>query len=398
LKTVTVDPRTPMRRARHRLAVLIGAPLAVAALAWSPGSSSAQAGLSITTPFPSVIVQPGADVQFELTISAQEPVRVDVTLEGLPDGWSASLSGGGNEVQGAFVDADSPATLTLTLDVAPDAASEPVTVTVVGTAGEETARLALDLIPAAGAGGTVNLQTDAPSIRGTSDEPFNFSVTLNNDTPQELAFSLSAAGPRGWEVTAEPSGEAQVATLTVAARSSGTIDVIATAPPQAAAGIYPIAVEAVAGEYRASAELAVEVIGSVALRLTTPDERLSTTANAGAAGEFTVRLVNDGTSPIEAVGLAGSGPSGWEITFEPATVDAVGAGESVDAIATITPSGNAVAGDYVVTLTASNESVSESIDVRVTVETAPVWGAVGMALILAVIAGLVFVFRRYGRR
>jgi uncharacterized membrane protein len=70
----------------------------------------------------------------------------------------------------------------------------------------------------------------------------------------------------------------------------------------------------------------------------------------------------------------------------------------VTATARITPSGNAVAGDYMTTLTATTESASESIDVRVTVETAPIWGIVGVALIVAVIGGLVLVFRRYGRR
>jgi uncharacterized membrane protein len=380
------------------LRTMVALALVIAASATSPTASVAQTGLTITTPFPSVIVQPGADVQFELTISADEPARVDLTLEGLPEGWSASLSGGGNEVQGAFVDAGAPATVTLTVDVAPDAATEQVTVTVVATAGDETARLDLDLIPAAGAGGTVNLSADVPSIRGTTDEPFSFSVTLQNDTPQELVFSLQAVGPQGWDVTAEPSGETQAATLAVAGRSSGQINVTATAPPGAAAGVYPIGVEAVAGEYRAAAELAVEVIGSVELRFTTPDERLSTTANAGAAREFTVLLINQGTAPIEAINLGGSGPTEWEITFEPATIETLAPNESVTATARITPSGNAVAGDYVTSLSATNESVSETIDVRVTVETSPIWGAVGLLLILAVIGGLVLVFRRYGRR
>lgn len=398
MNTVIDQPGARGRLARSASRVAAAALLAVSATATLPSQSQAQAGLSITTPFPSVIVEPGADVQFELTIAADEPARVQLALEGLPAGWSASLSGGGNEVQGVFVDAGSPAAVTLTVDVAPDAASEPVTVTVVASAGDETARLTLDLIPAAGAGGTVNLEANVPAIRGTTEEPFSFTLTLSNDTPQELAFSLNAVGPPGWDVTAEPSGEVQATTLTVEARGSGTVDVTATPPPQATAGTYRIGVEAVSGRYRAVTELAAEVIGSVELRVTTPDERLSTTANAGAARDFTVLLANEGTAPIEAIDLSGSGPTEWEIAFEQATIEALAPGESLTATARITPSGNAVAGDYVVTLTASNESVSESIDVRVTVETSPLWGAVGVALILAVIGGLVLVFRRYGRR
>jgi len=359
---------------------------------------AAESDLTITTPFPSVVVQPGADVQFELTVDAADPTRVDLGLEGLPDGWSASLSGGGNEVQAVFVTPDAPATVNLTLDVAPEAAAEPVTVTVVGEADDQTARLDLQLLPAAGAGGTVNIEPDIPSVRGTSEETFDFNVTLQNDTPQELVFTLEAVGPQGWEVSAEPSADPQAASLTVGARNSEQIAVSATPPPQATAGVYPVRVEAASGEYRAATEVLIELTGSVAPTLTTPDERLSTTANAGSTNEFDVVLVNDGTAPIEAIDLSGTGPGEWEVVFEPATVDQLPPQETLPVTARITPSANAVAGDYVVTLTATSEGVSESIDVRVTVETSPIWGLVGAALILLTLGGLVWVFRRYGRR
>ena len=43
-------------------------------------------------------------------------------------------------------------------------------------------------------------------------------------------------------------------------------------------------------------------------------------------------------------------------------------GASATATATITPSGNAVAGDYNITMTASNDEVNQSIQVRTTVD------------------------------
>ena len=41
---------------------------------------------------------------------------------------------------------------------------------------------------------------------------------------------------------------------------------------------------------------------------------------------------------------------------------------------------------------------NKSADVRVTVETSVIWGVVGLAIIALVVAGLVYVFQRYGRR
>jgi len=71
---------------------------------------------------------------------------------------------------------------------------------------------------------------------------------------------------------------------------------------------------------------------------------------------------------------------------------------SQNVIATIKPAGEAIAGDYVVTFRASSAESSESVEVRVTVETSLIWGIVGLAIIALVIGGLLYVFQRYGRR
>jgi uncharacterized membrane protein len=360
--------------------------------------TAARAGLTITTPFPAVTVQPGASIQFELTVAAEEPSRVDLAVEGVPDGWNVSVSGGGNEVQGVFVDAGAPATVTVTLGIADDAPAGSETITVVGRSEATTARLPLDLTVAASEGGTVSLESDFPSLRGTVDTDFKFNLTLRNDTPGELTFALQAGGPAGWNVTIQPTGETRAASVTVGARGTQRLEVTATPAAQAEAGSYPISVAVSAGEQQATTELGVEVTGSLKMSLTTPDERLNTTANAGAARDFAVVILNEGTTPLTAVDLTGSGPSDWDITFDPATIDAIAPNESATATAHITPSGNAVAGDYQVHMSALSEGANESIDVRVTVETAPIWGMVGIGLVLATLAGMVWVFRRYGRR
>jgi uncharacterized membrane protein len=360
--------------------------------------ASAQAGVTITTPFPAITFQPGANVSFELTVAAQETVRVDLAVEGAPEGWSASLSGGGNEVRSVFVEPDAPAAVTLNVSVPEDAPAETVTLTVTGAAAGETSSLEVDLVPAEGSGGSVGLESDYPSLRGSSDQDFQFNLTLRNDTSQQLTFGLQASGPNGWDVSVQPSGQAQAASVTVDARGTQRLELTATPPPQATAGTYPLLVEAVAGEHVAAAELQVEVTGSVQLRLTTPNEQLNTSANAGSAQDFEVLVVNDGSAPLTNISLTGRGPSEWQIDFDPATIEGLAPGDSASATARITPSGNAVAGDYVVTMTAQTEGVNESMEVRVTVETPPIWGIVGILLIAAALGGLAWVFQRYGRR
>jgi len=66
--------------------------------------------------------------------------------------------------------------------------------------------------------------------------------------------------------------------------------------------------------------------------------------------------------------------------------------------ASIVPSNDAIAGDYVVSFDASAGQVGDSVDIRITIETSPLWGFIGIGLIVAVLAGLWWVFRTYGRR
>jgi len=385
------------RRRTIILAIAAGMLAAVFAVPGAPPIVRAQ-GLLVTAPYPAVSVAPGTTAQFDLNVTADDPVRVDLTIEDVPEGWSTTLRGGGREVSSVFADPTEPPELVLDVSVPEEATAGTTTITVVGRDGADTARLPLDVTVVAADGGEVALTTDVPARRGTAEDTFEFSLELQNDTPQQLTFELQAVGPRGWTVSVEPSGEADATSVTVDARGSQTLTLTATPPPQVSEGAFALRADAVAGEQAAGIDLVAEVTGRVEMELTTPDARLNTTATAGAARELDVVVNNLGTAPLVGLGLSGSGPSEWEITFEPATVENVAPGDSAPVTAIITPSANAVAGDYVVTLEATGEGIDQSVDIRVTVETPPIWGIVGVGLIVLTLAGMVWIFRRYGRR
>jgi uncharacterized membrane protein len=323
---------------------------------------------------------------------------VDISVEGAPDDWASTLRGGGREVSSVFADPDEPPELTLDLDVPEDAQPGSTTITVVGTAGREESRLALEVVVVTGEGGEVAMSTDVPARQGTAEDTLTYSVDLQNETPQQLTFELQAVGPRGWTVSVEPQGEADATSVTVDARGSQALTVEAVPPPQATEGDYVIRVDAVAGDQAVSTELLARITGVVEMTFTTPDQRLNATVTTGSSTSVDVSIVNSGTATLNGLTLTGTGPSDWEITFEPSEITSVAPGDTAAAAATIVPSGNAVAGDYVVTLTASGEGVEETLDIRVTVETSPLWGLVGLGLIALTLGAMVWVFRRYGRR
>ena len=48
--------------------------------------------------------------------------------------------------------------------------------------------------------------------------------------------------------------------------------------------------------------------------------------------------------------------------------------------------------------TGASQTASDTVDIRTTVQTSPIWGFVGIGIIVLVVVGLFLVFRQYGRR
>jgi uncharacterized membrane protein len=389
------DPE-PNRRAGRPLALV-----ALLALLASLGATPVAAAgpLAITTDYPSVSLQPGASASFPLTITVPSAESVSLALSGAPDGWSAALHGGGFVVDSVYVLPDASPELKLDVSVPADAAEGSYPLTVTASARGATATLVVAVKVAKQAGGTVELSSDFPNLSGPSTQSYSFNVNLANHTPEELTFSLQAAGPEGWTVTAKPSGQSLATTMTVPAGGTRALTVQADPPDQAAADTYAIAVQAVGpGGETATLQLNVAITGAVEMALSTNDGRLNANATAGEGRDLQLVLGNSGTAPLSGVTLTAQTPSDWKVTFDTPTVDSVAPGTSANVTATIQPSADAIAGDYVVTIRASSKDANDSVEIRVTVETSPLWGLVGAALIVAAVGGLAWVFQRYGRR
>jgi uncharacterized membrane protein len=98
--------------------------------------------------------------------------------------------------------------------------------------------------------------------------------------------------------------------------------------------------------------------------------------------------------------MSATPPANWTVTFDPVSTDSIAPDQSVTIKATITPTGNSIAGDYTIPfrMKADQTSASASADIRFTVETSILGAILGAMLIIAAIGGLYWVFRRYGRR
>ncbi len=379
-----------------RIALLLGL-LAIAAGPAVPIATAAS-GLTVTTPFPAIVAEPGTTASFQLSIDVATARRVDLRTTGVPDGWTARFRGGGLTVEGAYVDPKSPATVSLDVEIPDGTAPGVTTITVEASSGSLTDSLTLSLRVADAAAGDVTLTSDFPELRGPSSSTYTFNLTIHNQTAVEATFSMDATGPDGWTVTAKPAGQAQATSTTVTAGSTGNISVSATPATDAAAGTFPIHVTVTGGGKTVTTDLQVVITGSYTMSVSTPDLVLSTSANAGSEHDMQITITNSGTAPITAVKPSGTAPTNWKVTFDPATIDSIAPNTTSTVTMQVTPSSDAIAGDYNVTVNANGTEASGSTTIRVRVETPQFWWIVGVVLIVAIFAGLYWVFRTYGRR
>jgi uncharacterized membrane protein len=357
-------------------------------------------GLEVTTPYPAVAVAPGSKVSFDLTITSDAAADVTMSLAGVPSGWDASLIGGGNVVDGVAVTPRTDGEVRLDVDVPADATAGSSTIRVTASGGGARDVLPITVRVDQEAAGDIALTTTTPALTGSTDASFSFDLEFSNDTAQDVTVSVSATADPGWSVTAELTGEDQAASTVVEAGGTQNVTVTATAPGDAPAGTYPITVEARAGERTATADLTIEITGSYSMTLSTPNDLLSASGSAGSGTTQAFEIANTGTAPLTAVTLTATPPTGWDVTLEPETLEAIGPNQTGTITATITPSAEAVAGDYVVSFSAeaAEEGASAEADVRFTVETSPLWALVGLGIIALILGGLFYVFRTYGRR
>jgi uncharacterized membrane protein len=373
--------------------------MAVFGASGSAHATTLPAALTVTTPFPAIDTQPGSTVTFDLTVASPVVESVDLSLTGLPDGWKATLRGGGFVVHSVTTSLDTPPKTSLEIDVPPDAAPGPypVTIKAVGESGTDTTVITLNI--AEQVDNAIELTADFPSLSGGPTNDFTYNLKIVNNTPEEQTFTFSPTAPQGWTVTASPTAEARAATVTIAAGATGQLSVKATPPTTVPEGSYSIQVAvAAASGATGSVELTAQVTGTPAVELTTSDQRLDTSGKADTEKRLPLIISNSGTAELKDVQLAGTAPSGWEISFDPKTIASVKPNETAQVTAIIKPSSNAVAGDYAMTIRASAGSQSSNIDLRFTLKGSRTIGAFAIIVIIVAIGALVGVFMRFGRR
>jgi uncharacterized repeat protein (TIGR01451 family) len=358
-------------------------------------------GLYLMSDYPALSVQPGttSTVNLKLRNYGLAPERLNLSVAGVPKGWTATLLGGGQPVAAAMPATDDSVSLDLRLDVPKDAGTGTQTLTVNAQGEGQQVSLPLQVTLAKQLPAKLALTTELPELRGSSSSSFEYTMTIKNDSGKKLLVSLAADAPRNFDTSfTEAYGNQQLTAIPVDAGKTKDVKLKVSPPSSVDAGHYPVTVHVAADGAKADAKVALDITGEPKLAIAGREGLLSAHATAGSQSAVPIVVANTGTAPAENVTLSDNAPDGWKIEFNPKTIDRIAPNQKKQVQALITPASKAIAGDYVTAISASAKGETGSANFRVTVTTATVWGVAGVGIIGAALLIMVGAVARFGRR
>lgn len=355
--------------------------------------------LTIFTNYPSQVVGLGETVTIEAFLrGGKAPQVVQLEAVDVPKGWTVTFRGDGKIVKSAFVEPDADSTVDIRIEQPKDVQAGTYNFTVRAKGETEQSELKIELTIQEKLPPSITLDCDLPTLRGSPTTTFRYDVTLKNDGSDELTVNLSAEAPASFEVKFRLSGQ-EITNLPLPSKDTKRLSVEVQPVADVSAGTYPVKIVAQGAEANAELELVAEVTGQAELMVTAPDGRLSGQAYAGRDSTLKVTIRNNGSAPARGVELSSSEPTGWSVTFDPAKIEEVPAGQQVEVTAHIRPSEKAVAGDYMININARpSEGTMKTAEFRITVLTSTLWGVVGIILIAVAVGVVALAVMRFGRR
>ncbi len=247
--------------------------------------------------------------------------------------------------------------------------------------------------------GEVKLSTLYPVLEGTAGSTFQFRVTLSYDGSEERIFNLVANAPPGWITEIRPAYETKkISSIQLSGYSSRDLEISVTAPEIAKEGNYTIRFSAYSENIGNSIDLKIVIIGTYKISMRTSTGRLNIGTIAGEKSYLSLIITNEGTANIKRITFSSSKPEAWKIIFDPNEVNNLAPGENREVSIEIASPSNTIPGDYSITLRANYEYGAKELDIRVTVSSPPIWGWIGIGIVIAIIAGLLLIFFKFGRR
>lgn len=363
----------------------------------------------VSPEYTGIIVQEGEDVSLDLNVKngGRQDENIELSVPTVPKGWKARIKTYSFDVTGVHVARDS--SRSLTFEAEPVKGEEPGTGTYIFVIQGKTpdgkltssSRLVVTVREkekekkAKG----LNIVTSYPVLQGPTDAKFEFSLEVESKIDKDTILNLAVQGPEKWDINFKPAYEEKyISSLRIKANQSTTMAVEVKPYALEQPGRYPIKVKISSDKAKAEVELMVVLTGTYKLDAGTPDGLLSLESYQGEEANLSFYIKNSGSAAQNNVRFMSFKPENWKVEFKPEKIETLAPGDLKQIEVNITPAEQALVGDYSVSLSVDGEKATKNLELRVTVKASTAWGWVGIGIIVLVIAGLVILFVRMGRR
>jgi uncharacterized membrane protein len=364
----------------------------------------------VSPEYTGIVVSEGEDVSIDLTVRnlGRKHEDIDLKLVSVPKGWRAWIKTYSFQVTGVHVKSDSSKSLTLRVE--PDKGVGPGSYTFGIEAHTRDRKLSSSSRVMVQVKGKkeekkptgVSINTSYPVLKGPTDAKFEFSLEVENKLEKDTIFNLSAQGPENWEINFKPAYEQKlISSLRLKRAQSQTMAVEVKPYPLAKAGKYPIRIKVGSAAAKGEALLTVILTGTYKMDIGTATGLLSLEAIRGQRANLSFYVKNSGSASLNNIRFLSLKPENWKVDFNPERIDKLAPGALKQIEVTVTPAEQALVGDYSVGLSVKAGTpprADKSLELRVTVRASAAWAWVGIGIIILVMAGLVILFIRLGRR
>ena len=364
-------------------------------------------GIAVFPEYTGIIIDRGENVSIDLTVvnRGKRDENIDLEVTDFPKGWKAWIKTYNFAVNGVHVKSDSSKSLTLRAEPGSEVAPGEYTFSVLAQTQDRKlsskgqAVITVKEKKEEKKAGGVNIITSYPVLRGPTDAKFEFSLEVENKLDKDTIYNLASQGPDNWDINFKPAYEDKfISSLRLKANQSQSVAVEVTPYPLAKPGQYPIVIKVNSPEAKGDAALTVDLVGTQKLEAGTASGLLSLNAVRGKPANLSVYVKNVGSAALSNVQFLSVKSENWTVAFSPGKIDTLGPRELKQVEVTITPADQALVGDYAVGISIKAGKAMKNIELRVTVKASTAWGWIGIGIIVLVLAGLVSLFIKLGRR
>ncbi len=363
-----------------------------------PSTTTTASGTSVTSQTPGQTALAGDSVSFPITITNNNDGDRTYTLSASgASGWGLSFELGSKNIYQVTVPKSQSMTVNFVVQAPYTASIGQQTFTV--STGDASMNVNVDITSV---NESVSVSPKVSTVISYVGSKAYYDITLDNLQAQDNDYKLSLTGlPNdNWYyayLTSRSSTDEMAETI-VPASTTQSIVLEIVPPYNAVAGIYNFtAVVTTTDGLVISKNLTLQLKSGTGMSVNY--DQLQYSSTAGSTIKIPIYVTNTGTATLTNVYASVSAPSGWIVTSSPNSTSTLLAGKTQTFYLSVQSPGNIVASDYSVVVTAKSDQEAASDDTfRITITTQSYIPYIGGGLIIVVLVGLFFMYRKYGRR